>query len=149
MNKKGFTLIELIGVIVLLSIITSIATVSLNNYLKQGREKSFKILQNSMEDATLEAFTSCLANPNSSDFCRVHNIPEILGAGERITLKELLDNDFIEDVKNPWKTSEKCSEDSYVIATRNSDDSISFDYKTCLICGTHQTDGCNAGVVTN
>ena len=106
MNKKGFTLIELIGVIVLLALITSIATVALNNYLKQGRERSFKILQNSIEDAVLDAYTACLANDGSSDFCRVHSIPEISGAGERVTLKELLDNGFIEDVKNPWKTSE-------------------------------------------
>lgn len=149
MNKKGFTLIELIGVIVLLALITSIATITLNNYLIRGRAKTFQILQNSLEDAVLEAYTSCLANPDSSDFCRVHKIPEISGAGERVTLKELLDDGFIEDVKNPWKTSEQCSEDSYIIAMRNSDDSISFDYETCLICGTHQTDACNAGGVIN
>ena len=49
MNKKGFTLIELIGVIALLSIIVSLATYSLTKYLIQGREKSFKILVNTLE----------------------------------------------------------------------------------------------------
>lgn len=143
MNKKGFTLIELIGVIVLLSLITTIATVSLNNYLKQGRERTFKILVNSFEDAVLEAYTSCLAHPRSSKFCREHEIPDTKMASELITLGELLDNGFIEPIKNPWNTSELCNRNSYIIAFRNDENNISFEYKTCLRCGTHTTDACN------
>ncbi len=143
MNKKGFTLIELIGVILLLAIVTSIGTVTLNSYLKSGREKSFKILVNSFEDAVLEAYTTCLADQNSSDFCTNNIIPDIAGEKRIVKLNDLIDNYFIEEVKNPWKTSEKCSGDSYVEATRDDTDSMSFSYKTCLICGTHQSEGCN------
>lgn len=145
MNKKGFTLIELIGVIVLLSIVVSIATYSINRYLIQGREKSIEILANSMEDAVLEAYTSCLAKPNSSNFCTKHPMIENVGSHEKIYLKELENEYFIEKVKNPWKTSDRCSELSYVIVTRNDANNISFDYITCLKCGTHESEGCLIG----
>ncbi len=141
MNKKGFTLIELIGVIVLLSIVASIATYSLNRYLIQGREKSFELLVNSIEDSVLEAYTSCLANPKSSSFCTNHPIPETVDSTDKIYLSELVEGYFIENVKNPWKTSEDCSGNSFVIVKRNDTNSISFDYETCLKCGNHQT-GC-------
>ena len=143
MNKKGFTLIELIGVIVLLSLVTAIATLSLSNYLKQGREKSFEILINSFEDATLDVITSCLANPDSSEICNRFELNDSIAGGTYITLGNLLDYNFIEDIKNPWKTSERCSRDSFVIAFRNDKNNLSFDYQTCLICGNHKSEGCN------
>lgn len=141
MNKKGFTLIEMITVVFILSVIMTLATYSLARYLKQGRDKSFKVLVNSLEDATLEAYASCVANPTGSNFCLTHDIPSN-GQSATINLSELVDENFIEKVKNPWNTSENCSSSSYVKVTRNSSDNISFTYKTCLICGTHKSSGC-------
>ena len=143
MNRKGFTLIELIAVIVLLSIVLILATFALNGYLIQGRDKSFKILVNSLEDGTLEAYTSCLSNPTISDFCLNHELPTN-GQSDTIYLYELVDEGYVEKVKSPWKSSDICDDhSSYVRVTRNDENSISFTYKTCLICGTHQSEGCN------
>ena len=45
MNKKGFTLVELIAVMVLLGVLGLIATVTINNELKENRE--------SLKDSTI------------------------------------------------------------------------------------------------
>ena len=148
MNKKGFTLIELIGVIVLLSLLTSIATVAVNNYLKQGRERTFKILTNSVKDATLDAYSTCLVGSTTNTFCNTHTLGPV-GEWRRLYLSELIDEGFIEDVKNPWKTSEKCSSDSYVDVTREDTENFSLEYRVCLICGSHESEGCSQGNVTN
>jgi len=142
MDKKGFTLIELIATIVLLSLVLIFATYSLSNYLKQGREKSFKLLVNSFEDSVLEAYTSCISDPNSSEFCKNHEIPDYAET-DTIKLSELVDEYFIENVKNPWNTNETCDLDSYVTVYRNSIDNISFYYYTCLKCGTHESYWCD------
>jgi len=41
MNKKGFTLVELLAVIIILGVIGLIATVTVNNVLKENRESLY------------------------------------------------------------------------------------------------------------
>ena len=142
MNKKGFSLIELISVIVILGFILTLAVFSLQKFLIQGRDKSFKVITNTFEDGVLEAYTSCIANPTSSNFCIKHEVPEF-NEPETITLGELEDEEFVEIIKSPWDTKEKCDRKSYVTVTRDNKDNISFSYKTCLICGEHRSEGCN------
>ena len=142
MNNKGFTLIELISTIAILAIIVTLATFSLSGHLKSGREKAFDILVNSFEDGVLEAFTSCISNPTGSDFCQNHSIPEF-DKSDKVYLNELETEEFVEKMKNPWNTSERCDSSSYIVVTRDSKDNISFSYDTCLICGTHRSEGCN------
>ena len=143
MNKKGFTLIEMISAVALLALVVVLATFSLSRYLMQGKEKAFNILANSFEDGVLEAFTSCLVNPESSDFCKTHQVPEI-GERQWIYLSELTKEkeEFVEKFKNPWNTKEECNPESYVIAIRENTASLSFKYITCLKCGDHETPGC-------
>ena len=43
MNKKGFTLVELLGVIILLGILATIAVVGYSNYLGNSKKKAFTI----------------------------------------------------------------------------------------------------------
>lgn len=142
MNNKGFTLIELISTIAILAIIVTLATFSLSGHLKSGREKAFDILVNSFEDGVLEAFTSCISNPTGSNFCQNHSIP-VFGGKDKVYLNELETEEFVEKMKNPWNTSERCDSSSYIVVTRDSKDNISFSYDTCLICGTHRSEGCN------
>lgn len=42
MNSKGFSLIELLAVILVLAAIATIALPSINSYLEEGKEKTFK-----------------------------------------------------------------------------------------------------------
>ena len=143
MDNKGYTLIELISVIALLSIVLILGVYSVTNFLIDSKDKSFNILVNSFEDGVLEAYTSCLSNPTIASFCTNHDMPSN-GNSDTIYLRELINEEFVEKFKNPWNTSEECDVNtSYVRVTRNNANSISFTYKTCLKCGNHQSKGCN------
>ena len=48
MNKKGFTLVELIGVIVLIALVSMITFPALNNLRKNNNEKEFTTYENMM-----------------------------------------------------------------------------------------------------
>ena len=52
MNKKGFTLIELVAVIAVIGIVSIIAIVGINRYLARGYQQQLKIIRNTIEDAT-------------------------------------------------------------------------------------------------
>ena len=146
--KKGFTLIELIAVIVILGLILIIGTYTLSSYLMRSREKAFDVIVNSFKDSVREAYASCaadLADPDKSDFCSHHELPSY-GQTDTVTLGELISEHFMENAKNPWNKDELCNPASTVIVTgASADETINSDYtyKVCLTCGTHSSDGCN------
>ena len=51
MNKKGFTLAELLGVIVVLSIIVSIAGLSVISVMNKAKNKTFAEMTDNLKDA--------------------------------------------------------------------------------------------------
>ena len=48
MNKKGFTLVELIGVVVLIAVVSMLTFPALNNLRKNNNEKEFKTYEDMM-----------------------------------------------------------------------------------------------------
>lgn len=46
LNKKGFTLIEMLAVVVILSLIMSISIVSVDKYIKKSKKKSYVAIAN-------------------------------------------------------------------------------------------------------
>lgn len=59
MNNKGFTLIELMAVIMLLALITTIATTSVVGIINSSKEKSLKVLEKNINVAAQEYFEEC------------------------------------------------------------------------------------------
>ena len=51
MNKKGFTMVELLAVIVILGVLGTIGVVVTNKYLVQSREKSYRILSQTIYES--------------------------------------------------------------------------------------------------
>ena len=91
MNKKGFTLIELMAVIILLGILSLIATITVNNVLKENKKKTCL--------AQIENIKSGAKNWASKN---VFNLPDEDGQSISVGLKELQDNGFVDkDIKNP------------------------------------------------
>lgn len=143
MNKKGFTLIELLAVISLLAILLVFAVFSYSRYLKIGKDKILKVDINTMEDATLSAFTDCVKDSTGA-FCVEYPLPE---AGNKaiVWYSDLIKYNNIDEFKNPYNKDEYCdSSNSYVEVTRKAtttltgetdSSDISFDYVTCLRCG--------------
>ena len=147
MNKKGFTLIELLGVIILLGIITTIAITGYSRYLASSKRKAFTIEENNIINATRSAYADCISNHNNNDFCSNHPDLDIKFNYQVVYLKELIDNNYIDLIKNPYNVEQSCdTEKSYVYVSNrnNKDDSVNSEiiYKACLICGDHKSTDC-------
>lgn len=121
MNKKGFTLTELLSVIVILGIISGIAITGYNAIVERTRVKSYKNYETSMKSA---ATMYIIDN----------------GYKNTITLNDLLNGNKIENFNNP-KSNDECL-NSYVLVTKSNGDSSDLSYKACLICPEYKSDGC-------
>lgn len=64
MNNKGYTLVELLAVIVVLAIIAGIGVVSINNSIKASRKRSLELQYETIEETT-------------KSFCQKHLLDEI------------------------------------------------------------------------
>ena len=90
MNKKGFTLVELLATIVLLCIITLLATFTINKSVKDAKNRS----HNSQVDTILSAGISYT---NKEDAITLDNIN-----GYKIYLKALSDGGYLDKIiKDP------------------------------------------------
>ncbi len=91
MKNKGFTLAELLGVIIILGVIASIATISITNSMKTSKEELYDL---QVENIINGAKTWASGN--------VFELPENDGEAIYLTLAELKQAGFVEkDITNP------------------------------------------------
>lgn len=76
MNKKGFTLVEVLVVVVLISIVSTIATISYSSILKKQNEKINDHTVKKIEDAAL-------------DYCMANN------CGTNVTIEDLVESKLL------------------------------------------------------
>lgn len=93
-NNKGFTLIEMLGTIVILGIIGTIAIAGVTKYLGSSRKEAYKMLQ----DALYEAVNNCASEGNC-----------ILSNGTTIDVSLLKEKGYLDSFKNPKDSSKECS----------------------------------------
>lgn len=132
MNKKGFTLVELLGVIIILAIIGTIAAISVNTLIERGKIGIYKNYE-----STLKSSASNYLISNSDE------LPNI-GSSIDISVTTLVNSKFIDELEDPKNKSDKCTS-SYVRVTRdvNVSNNYNLTYKICLICGTNYiSEGC-------
>ena len=93
MKNKGFTLVELLGVIVVLAIIGGIATLAITNYIGNSKEKVYRNyvanLKTTVEDYLID------------DFAKNGNLLPNVDESIIFTLEELIDAKVIEELKDP------------------------------------------------
>ena len=125
-DRKGFTLVELLGVIVILAIVIGIAVTALIGINGKVDVAYYKELEETARFAGGEYYAY------SKD-----NLPSIFGDQKKVTLKYLKDNGFIDDdIKD--KQGDSCDlEESYVGAYKDSIDRTN--YFVCLKCGEYST----------
>jgi len=148
MNRKAFTLIEFLAVIMLLGILSGIAVVSYNRQLISGREKAFLLAENSFQDAISEAYVDCNTNFSDKVFCINHSEPISIGEADIVRLEELINDGYINPIKNPYDTNQECDKSkSYVKVVGNVDmnetENNDLSYNVCLVCGSKKSAGCN------
>jgi type IV pilus assembly protein PilA len=131
MNKKGFTLIELIGVIILIGIIAMIAIPSVSQYTDRGKLATFLAYESSMEDAAKNAVLDCIGN--NSTRC---TLPD-KGETTNISLKTLIDEGFIDEIKSPTGGSCDINKSYAKVLNRGN---LNYKFKVCLYCDDYTTD---------
>lgn len=118
-NKDGFTLIELLGVITILGILSLIIIPQVNEYIENGRTKSYDAqvlkIKNAANDWALE----------NTSYLPTNNLDSIT-----ITLGELKHGGYIGlDIMNP-STEKSLSNESQIIITKNGN---TYEYELNLI----------------
>ena len=115
MKKKGFTLVELLAVIVILSLVLVIAVPSVNRYIKQSKEKAY----NTQISTIIEA-AQAYASANSGLLPRKEEFVV------KITLGQLKSSGLIkEEVKNP--NDDKYFDDALTIEIKKKGETYTYD----------------------
>ena len=134
MNKKGFTLIELMASIALLGVLVTIAVVSFSKYLVKTRDTIYKDYEESLKGATtnyLLDHTGLLPAINDTN-------------GSKIIANTLINEGYLESIKDPKNKSLYCNDNSYVIVTRKNDVdfNMNLEYYICLVCSKYKSSSC-------
>ena len=115
MKKKGFTLVELLAVIIILSLVLVIAVPSVNRYIKQSKEKAY----NTQISTIIEA-AQAYASANSGLLPRKEEFVV------KITLGQLKSSGLIkEEVKNP--NDDKYFDDALTIEIKKKGETYNYD----------------------
>lgn len=124
MNKKGFTLVELIATVLILCLIALVAIVSINKVVKDAQKNGHF----AQADNVLTAAITYVSTNNNISMDDINN-------GYTITLKELADNGFID--KDIVDTNNKKIDlvNSYVKVTVESDTSRTDDTNSLYYVG--------------
>lgn len=111
-NRKGFTLTELIGVIVLLGIIALIAVPIINKTIKNSKEKAYNA-----QVAEIVSAAKKWGTVNNS------NLPVLDNTSIKVKLNELVSNGYLEDDKildprNNKEMTSSCVRIKYIESTK-------------------------------
>lgn len=118
MKKSGFTLIELIGIIVIISLILLIAVPSINSVIEQGEENKKQEALNNIYMATENYLMA-----NYDEYSSLDNI----GASEYIYVMDLINQQYMDiDELNP-NDDESFDSKDVVKVTRNEDNTFSYE----------------------
>ena len=141
MKNKGFTMIELLAVIMILGIITTIAIVGVTSYVNGGRDQTYAEHEETLKRAT-------------QNYLMDHSemIPSNKDDNVRIEASALKDESYVEKLEDPRSRTD-CVGYSYIkVVKTNENTSANFnsalDYKVCLICknesgtDTYKSDTC-------
>ncbi len=130
-NKKGFTLIELMAVIVIMSVVITIAATSTISIMNRTKQQTTKEMQQNLQDA---AISYVLANVHLKK-CSVSFSSEMLAknlahlssnsdCAKQITVNTLINEGFFEDKKG------YCKKEDSVVVYRSVDSQQNSEYKS-------------------
>jgi len=105
--NKGFTIVELLAVIVILAILGTIGTISVNSYISASRNKSLEMQYDRIGKAA-EAYSSKhifdeIVVSSTCSLASNNCCTKMPSDGEEcyITLSDLINEKFIDEVKDP------------------------------------------------
>jgi prepilin-type N-terminal cleavage/methylation domain-containing protein len=121
-NKKGFTLVELLAVIVILGIVAVITVPIISRVIKKAGTDVFSINEELMSKGAESYFSI------NDDL-----LPTYIGGKSTVTLTNLVADGYMKDIKNPKDESTLC--EGYVVAIKDAIEG--YEYNAYLKCGTN------------
>lgn len=107
MNNKGFTLVELLAVIVILALLAIVAGVSVLSIMKKATSNTNDIVVKNLEDAAITYGLDKLNIPNSCAvnfvLTDINDLAVPSNCITKITVKKLKDEGYFTDTKNVCK----------------------------------------------
>ena len=131
LNNKGFSLVEVLAVIIIIGVIATIAAPTVSKYINGSKLTTFIAYENSMEDAAKNAVLDCVGNNSSK--CE---LPE-KGETNEIKLSYLINEGFIDEIKSP--DGGKCDFDKSFVRVENRGN-LNYKFKVCLYCDEYTSD---------
>ncbi len=128
MKNKGFTLIEMLGVVIIIGIIAIIAFNTFTGNLKGFREDFYSNTERTAAESGKEFF---------NDNRRFR--PDSILTAQKVSIGTLTQNNYVNDIDD--YNGDACSDDSYVIIIKESKDD--YLYHTCLVCPEDNYDNTN------
>lgn len=136
MNKRGFTLVEVLAVVVVLGIIAGLFIPNVSKILRDNNLKIYKIKESELLKAskTYADYDENFIPPTQSEPARYITMPTLVSKNY---MNKILDT----------KTGNECN--AFVKVTLNS--VYGYDYEACLICDEYKTDKefCNSSTYDN
>ena len=136
MNKKGFTMLELLAVIIILGILITLAYMGVSRYLNQARNATYSDFEQNIKDGV----TNYLIDHTGT----IPNEEESLV----VDVKKLVCEGYVEDLQDPRESSKTCNLESYAIVKRNNDTNYNMDieYSACLKCSSYESPACSNSI---
>ena len=118
-NNKGFTLIEIIGVVIILGILAIIAVPYITKNMENFRDDYYVNIENTLLSSGQEFYTD-----------NRKYVPTKFLESSKVTIGTLESENYIDEVLDYEGNS--CNKDSYVIIIKKS--KTEYDYHLCLVC---------------
>ena len=123
MDKKGFSLVELMAAVTIIGILSAMGVMAVSRAIVSSQKKTYKNYENQMIGA-------------AKNYLTTHTDDVIVGT-QKITLKTLQDNGYIENLVDP-KSKHNCDADKSYVEVVSSQSAtafnINFQYAACLCC---------------
>lgn len=138
MNNKGFTLVELLAVIVILGIILAFMYPNVISLIENNKKENYNRLKKSIESATrayisdyrYEISVNCSIDSNDCSITKINNVDIV---DSNITVRYLIDDDKITldkngKIKNPANKKECLDTDASYVKVKYNSEKKDFNY---------------------
>ena len=113
LNKKGFTLVELIATIVVLALVVSISAYAITNIINSAKEKNYELLIKNIKDASETYYQECKYkySNNSGITCN-----------DNVTLQDLVNYGYLKGNGTEDKKMENVNPKMKIVNPKNNKD---------------------------
>ena len=136
LNKKGFTMLELLAVIIILGIVMTLAYMGVSKYLEQARDATYEDFENNI--------TTGVTNYLIDHTSYIPNEGESLV----VDVEKLVCEGYIENLQDPRESARTCNLESYALVKRNNNTGYNMDieYSACLKCSGYKSPACSNSI---